>query len=62
MLVKTGLLLYVSVDSIEAMIEKVLNNGGSVKVPKFTTDTGFTQAIVADSQGHVIGLQEERQS
>lgn len=49
---------YVGVEDIEATIEKVVANGGSVKVPKFTTDTGFTQAMVQDSQGHVIGLQQ----
>ena len=49
---------YVGVKDIDAVIEKVIANGGSVKVPKFTTDTGFTLAIVRDSQEHVIGLQQ----
>ena len=48
---------YVGVSDIDAVIEKVVANGGSVRVPKFTTDTGFTLAIVKDSQGHIIGLQ-----
>lgn len=48
---------YVGVEDIDATIEKVVQNGGSVRVPKFTTDTGFTQAMVQDTQGHVIGLQ-----
>lgn len=51
---------YVAVDNIDETIEKVKSNGGLVKVPKFTTDTGFTQAIVADAHGHVIGLQQAK--
>lgn len=53
---------YVGVADIEETIGKVIENGGSVKVPKFTTDTGFTQAIVQDSQGHIIGLQQAPQN
>lgn len=50
---------YIGVKSVDETIEEVLNNGGSIVVPKFTTDTGFTQALVKDNRGHVLGIQEQ---
>ena len=49
---------YVMVDDIDAAVERAVAAGGSVKVPKYATDTGFTLAYVCDPAGHVIGLQQ----
>ena len=40
-------------------MKKVVQNGGKVKVPKFTTDTGFTLAYIEDRNGNIIGLTEK---
>ena len=52
------LCFYVMVDDIDAAVERAVAAGGSVKVPKYATDTGFTLAYVCDPAGHVIGLQQ----
>ena len=51
--------IYVTVDSIDEIMKKVVQNGGKVKVPKFTTDTGFTLAYIEDRNGNIIGLTEK---
>lgn len=51
--------IHVAVDDIDEIIEKVIENGGKLKVPKFTTDTGFTLAYIEDSNGNIIGLNEK---
>ena len=51
---------YIGVESVNDTIDEVLKNGGSIVVPKFTTDTGFTQALVKDNKGHVLGIQEQQ--
>ena len=39
-------------------VERAVAAGGSVKMPKYATDTDFTLAYVCDPAGHVIGLQQ----
>ncbi|WP_144559630.1 VOC family protein [Shouchella miscanthi] len=55
---ETWVTIGVQVDSIEETIKLVESNGGELKVPKFTTDTGFTRAYIKDSAGNIIALDE----
>lgn len=52
--------IYVSVDNIDEIIASVVENGGEVKIPKFTTDTGFTVAYVKDCNGNILGITENQ--
>jgi predicted enzyme related to lactoylglutathione lyase len=49
---------YVTVDSIEATLAKAQALGGSVVMPKFSPDGNAQLALVADPEGHVLGLTE----
>ncbi len=49
---------YVTVDDIEATLAKAIALGGSVVMPKFSPDGTAQLALVADPEGHVLGLTE----
>jgi len=49
---------YVRVDDIDTTLEKATQAGGSVIMPKFSPGAGAILALVADPEGHVIGLTE----
>jgi predicted enzyme related to lactoylglutathione lyase len=49
---------YVTVSDIDATIEKATSLGGSVVMPKFSPDGTAQLALVADPEGHVLGLTE----
>ncbi|MNW36537.1 Glyoxalase-like domain protein [compost metagenome] len=57
---ETWLTIYISVDNIDQTLEDVVNNGGKIKAPKFSTDTGFTLAYIEDLSGNIIGITENR--
>ena len=47
---------YVTVDDIDATLAKAVDLGGRVIMPKFSPGPGATIALVADHEGHVLGL------
>ena len=47
---------YVTVDDIDATLAKAVDLGGSVVMPKFSPDGNAQLALVADPEGHVLGL------
>ena len=47
---------YVTVDDIDATLAKAVDLGGRVIMPKFSPGPGATIALVADPEGHVLGL------
>ena len=49
---------YVRVADINATVAKATALGGSVVMPKFSPDGSAQLALVADPEGHVIGLTE----
>jgi predicted enzyme related to lactoylglutathione lyase len=49
---------YVTVDDINATLAKAVDLGGSVVMPKFSPDGNAQLALVADPEGHVLGLTE----
>ena len=49
---------YVKVDDIDATLAKATELGGSVIMPKFSPDGSAQLALVADPEGHVVGLTE----
>jgi predicted enzyme related to lactoylglutathione lyase len=49
---------YVSVPSIDDVLEKVTARGGTVVMPKFSPAPGTSLAMFADPEGHVVGLSE----
>ena len=49
---------YVTVPDINATLEKATSLGGSVVMPKFSPDGTAQLALVADPEGHVVGLTE----
>jgi predicted enzyme related to lactoylglutathione lyase len=49
---------YVRVGDIDATIARVVELGGSVVMPKFSPDGSAQLALVADPEGHVLGLTE----
>lgn len=49
---------YVKVADINATLAKVTSLGGSVIMPKFSPDGSAQLALVADAEGHVVGLTE----
>lgn len=49
---------YVTVKDIDATLARVTELGGTVVMPKFSPGAGATLAMVADPEGHVIGLTE----
>ncbi len=49
---------YVRVADIDATLAKAVALGGSVVAPKFSPSPDATLALVADPEGHVVGLTE----
>ena len=49
---------YVTVDDINATLAKATSLGGSVVMPKFSPDGNAQLAMVADPEGHILGLTE----
>jgi len=49
---------YVKVADIDATLAKATGLGGSVIMPKFSPDGSSKLALVADPEGHVVGLTE----
>ena len=49
---------YVRVADIDSTLAKVKDLGGSVVMPKFSPDGSAQLALVADPEGHVVGLTE----
>ena len=49
---------YVKVTDINATLAKATSLGGSVVMPKFSPDGSAQLALLADPEGHVIGLTE----
>lgn len=47
---------YVTVDDIDATLARGSELGGTVIMPKFSPGPGATIALLADPEGHVIGL------
>ncbi|MGG4392176.1 hypothetical protein COK01_26820 [Priestia megaterium] len=56
----TWLTIYITVPDIDSTLEKIKQNGGKIKIPKFTTDTGFTLAYVEDAFGHTLGITQSK--
>lgn len=49
---------YVRVDSIDATLARAVELGGSVIMPRFSPDGAAYLGLVADPEGHVLGLSE----
>ena len=49
---------YVRVDSIDATVARAVELGGTVIMPKFSPDGVAQLGLVADSEGHVVGISE----
>ena len=49
---------YVRVDSIDATVARAVELGGKVIMPKFSPDGVAQLGLVADSEGHVVGISE----
>jgi uncharacterized protein len=49
---------YVRVDDIDATLARAVELGGTVIMPKFSPGPDATLALVADPEGHVVGLSE----
>lgn len=49
---------YVRVASIDATLAKAVKLGGSVIMPKFNAGPDAVLAVVADAEGHVVGISE----
>lgn len=49
---------YVRVADINATLAKATSLGGSVIMPRFSPDGSAWLALVADPEGHVVGLSE----
>ncbi len=49
---------YVRVADIDATLAKAVELGGSVIMPKFNAGPEAVLAVVADAEGHVVGISE----
>jgi len=49
---------YVRVADIDAVLARAVELGGSVVMPKFSPDGSAQLGLVADAEGHVVGLSE----
>ena len=47
---------YITVPDINATLERATSLGGSVVMPKFSPDGNAQLALVADPEGHVLGI------
>jgi predicted enzyme related to lactoylglutathione lyase len=48
----------VTVPDVDAALARASELGGTVVMPKFSPGPGATLALLADPEGHVIGLTE----
>jgi predicted enzyme related to lactoylglutathione lyase len=53
-----GVTGYVRVADIDAILARATQLGGAVVMPKFSPDGTAQLALVADAEGHVVGLSE----
>jgi uncharacterized protein len=53
-----GVTGYVRVADIDAILARAAQLGGAVVMPKFSPDGTAQLALVADAEGHVVGLTE----
>lgn len=49
---------YVTVKDVDATLARAVELGGRVVMPKFSPGAGATLGLVADPEGHVLGLTE----
>jgi predicted enzyme related to lactoylglutathione lyase len=49
---------YVRVASIDATLARAVDLGGTVIMPRFTPDGSAYLGLVADGEGHIVGLSE----
>ena len=49
---------YVAVDDVEATLARATELGGTVIMPKFSPGPGAVLGLLADPEGHVIGVTE----
>ena len=49
---------YIRVDDIDATLARAVALGGSIIMPKFNAGPDAVLGLVADAEGHVIGLSE----
>ena len=49
---------YVRVESIDATLARAVELGGKVIMPRFSPDGSAYLGLVADADGHVVGLSE----
>ena len=49
---------YVTVSDIEATLARATSLGGKVVMPKYSPDGNAQLALVADPEGHILGLTE----
>ena len=49
---------YVRVADINAVLARAVELGGSVIMPRFSPDGVAWLALVADPEGHIVGLSE----
>ncbi len=49
---------YITVPNVDAALARATELGGSTIVPKFSPDGSAQLALVADPEGHIIGLTE----
>lgn len=47
---------YVTVTDIDATLARATANGGTVIMPKFSPAPGSVLALLADPEGHILGL------
>jgi uncharacterized protein len=47
---------YITVDDIDQTLARAVALGGSVVMPKFSPNGTATLALVADPEGHIVGL------
>jgi predicted enzyme related to lactoylglutathione lyase len=49
---------YVRVADVDATLAKAVKLGGSVIMPRFNASPGVFLGVVADPEGHIVGLSE----
>jgi predicted enzyme related to lactoylglutathione lyase len=54
-----GIVVYIVVDDIEAILERVVGFGGKVSAPKAPLGAGYG-AYITDPGGNLVGLYEEK--
>lgn len=49
---------YVRVESVDATLARAVDLGGKVIMPRFSPDGSAFLGLVADAEGHVVGISE----